>query len=140
MSEAYGPSRPEGTPPPDQQVGTPPPRAHPGVEQARLAAQLLGPAIVDLREEIREARKNHRTEFIILISAFAAGFLVLAGMAIEAYRWSHDDMIAEIARINTRLDRVEQQQSASQDTLVRADTKLEDLLARIPPIQTPLRK
>jgi hypothetical protein len=90
-----------------------------------------------LRKDIREVRSHHRTEFIILLTAFAAAFLILAGMSIGAYRWAREDTTADITGVNGRLDKIESRQAPMNDTLIRVDTKLEDLLARIPPTPTP---
>lgn len=129
---------------PTDAVGAPaegsPPLALAGQAQARLAAELLAPTLDELRKDIREVRSHHRTEFIIVISALATGFLVLAGMSIGAYRWAHDDAAGESTRLSTRVDTMEHSQMVTQETLVRVDTKLEDLLARIPPLATPPRR
>lgn len=140
MSEFRSQYGEEGTPPASSQVGVPPQAPstpHPAANQARLAADLLGPTLEELRKDIREVRAHHRTEFIILLTAFAAAFLVLAGMSIGAYRWARDDALADATRISGLIDKVESRQGATNDTMIRVETKLEDLLARIPPVPTP---
>lgn len=138
MSETFGPQRADGTPPPEQQVGLPPPaRLHPAADQARLAAQLLEPAIGDLRKEIQKIRDDHQRHLLIVLSAFAAGFIALGTMTIGAYRWSHDDLAMASVDLGKRADRLDDKVEKEDATLVRVQTQLEDLLARIPPVPTP---
>jgi hypothetical protein len=53
-------------------------------------------------------------------------FLILSGMLIFGY-----------FKLDDRIVKLEDRVNGFSNTLVRIDTKLEDLLARIPPVQTP---
>jgi hypothetical protein len=82
--------------------------------------------IREFRDDIREIKHDQKTDFRIIIGMFGAGFIAVAGMLIFGY-----------FRVDDRIIKLEDRVNALSTTLVRIDTKLEDLLARIPPTQTP---
>jgi hypothetical protein len=80
-----------------------------------------------LRDDSREIRGRVHTHFLVLIAAFATGFLVLAGMLITGY-FRMDDRTTKLEdRLNTR-----------GISNAKIETKLDDLLQRIPPAVTPV--
>src|ERR1700746_3108815 len=56
--------------------GPAPPTPIPGREQAHQAALLLQPSLDELRKDIREIRGHGRTEFWLMFTGFAAGFIL----------------------------------------------------------------
>lgn len=89
-----------------------------------------GPATVivrEFRDDIREIKRDQKADFRIVISMFGAGVVVVVGMLIYGY-----------FRIDDRITKLEDRVNGMGTTLTRIDTKLEDLLARIPPAQSPL--
>jgi hypothetical protein len=78
-----------------------------------------------LQKNLQETRgdvKDIKTEFRWLMAGFAVGFLALGGMFIAGY-----------LRLEDRIDPVT-------ISTTRIETKLDDLLARIPPAVTPVPK
>jgi hypothetical protein len=79
--------------------------------------------IRSMSEHIRSEATARQSEFRFLIGAFAAGFVILAGMLIFGY-----------FRLS---DRIEALSSSS----VRVETRLDDLAQRLPPAaQTPAHR
>ena len=77
---------------------------------------------------IDEDIKSHRhSDFVFHITVLAAGFLVLGGMLIFGYFRLDDRITKSDDKINTLTNAV-----------TRINTQLEDLLERIPPVQTPV--
>jgi hypothetical protein len=98
-----------------------PPRQFPNVTpdisamagQARLIAQEV---VRTLESKIAEQR---HTDFVFMISVFGIGFIILAGMLIFGY-FRLDDRITGLS-----------------EKMIRVETKLDDLLARIQPTIVP---
>jgi len=72
-----------------------------------------------LKYDVKEIKSHRHSDFVFSISIFAGGFVLLATMLIVGY-FKLEDRIQTLSNI-----------------IIRADTKLEDLLLRIPPIPTP---
>jgi outer membrane murein-binding lipoprotein Lpp len=122
----------------------PPPVELAAAQQAKLAAQMLSPAIDELRNDIREIRGSQRKEFLFLLSALVAGFLVLAGLSINVYNRTNDRLASDVTRLETAIekqsDRIAKQneQMATMNAMLsRIDQRLEDLLH--PPQMPPRR-
>jgi hypothetical protein len=81
-----------------------------------------------------------RTEFFAMISAFGAGFLILAGMCIAAYHWSEDNLSDASTKIVSRIEKLDDKVTLLGTTATRTETKLDDLIARNPPVKQPLRQ
>jgi hypothetical protein len=96
-----------------------PPNISADAGYVRIIVNAIEENVKELRNDVREINSQRHPDFIFYISIFAAGFVVLAGMMIVGYL-KLDDKIGELDR-----------------RLIRVDTKLEDLLQRIPPIPTP---
>ena len=86
--------------------------------------------IVDTVEQAvaKSMRDGKNSDLLFLLSTFAAGFVLLAGMLIFGY-----------LRIDDKLTSLDSKTSGKVDgltvTSTRIETKLEDLLQRIPPVQ-----
>jgi len=109
-----------------------PPKALPNVPpevggsgQTRLIIQAIEPTITELRNEMRDIRRSASSDFKWIIG----GFIIIGGM-----------MIAGYFRLDDRISKLEDKFLTLTTTTTRIDTKLEDLLQRIPPIQTPSRR
>jgi hypothetical protein len=109
-------------PPSSSQVANvPPPPAAFGQARVIIDAIVdeLKQDVREIRQDVREIKGYRHTDFLIYASMFAAGFIALAGMFIVGYL-KLDDRIRVL-----------------NNTSIRVDTKLEDLLQRIPPVPTP---
>lgn len=99
-----------------------PPDISAGAGHLRLVVQ-------ELKDDIRDIKSHRHSDFIVYVSMLAGGFLILAGMLIFGY-----------FKLDDRISRSDDKINALATTSVRIDTKLEDLLQRIPPVSTPLPK
>jgi hypothetical protein len=87
--------------------------------QTRLLINAIDASTRELKDDVRDIKSHRHSDFVYMISVFAAGFILLAGMLITVY---------------LLLDgRIEKLTISS----VRSETKLEDLLQRVPPILPP---
>jgi hypothetical protein len=105
-----------------------PPDLSANAGQARLVVNLED-SIGEIKTDIKEIKSHRHSDFVWLVTVFAAGFLLLAGLFGFGY-FRVDD---KFERLTDKLDKL----TASS---IRADTKLEDLLQRIPPAVTPAPK
>jgi hypothetical protein len=62
-----------------------------------------------------------------LLYVFGAGFVAL----VAVFGWGY-------SRLDDRFTRADERRESMEKTLTRIETKLEDLLQRIPPVQTPV--
>jgi hypothetical protein len=104
---------------PRQFPNVPPPDVA-GSGQTRLLISAIEGALKDLKDDVKDIKSHRHSDFVFHISLLGAGFILLAGMLIAGY-FKLDDRISKIEDASTRID-----------------TKLEDLLARIPPVQAPI--
>jgi hypothetical protein len=79
----------------------------------------------EFKDDIREIKRDQKIDFRIVIGMFATGFVIIAGMLVFGY-----------FRVDDRVIKLEDRVNGLNTTLVRIETKLEDLLARMPPAQT----
>lgn len=114
-------------PKPGQIAETPPADISQGNAQTRIIIAALENRLAGLdstmtilRSDVTEIRTSVHTDFRLLLFVFGGGFLILAGMLIAGYF------------------RLEDKVSASTQAETRIDTRLEDLLLRIPPVATPV--
>ena len=90
-----------------------------GAGQTRLIVDAVKETVAELKADVREIKGHRWSDLLWHIGSFAAGFVLLAGMMLAAYFKLEDRLFT----LSTSATRVE--------------TKLEDLLQRIPPVQTP---
>lgn len=141
QNDSFSPSRPDGSPEPV--VGIPTAVTNEAARTGQIVRAVeaaIHAAMGPIKTDVERIERNGHGNFRWLLFAFAAGFLVLAGMAIEAYRWSHEDTTALATRLDTRYDKVDDRLAGQNATLIEIKTKLGDLLERIPPVPTPIRK
>lgn len=111
---------------PPGQLPNVPPGELPGVAQTRLLIQTLEAALKDVKDDIRDIRSHRHSDFVYTIAMFSGGFVLLAAMLIATY-----------FIIDNRFDKLGEKLDKLSTSFTRVDVKLEDLLARIPPVQTP---
>jgi hypothetical protein len=104
---------------PQQLPNVLPPDISAGTGHLRLIVQ-------ELKDDIKEIKDNRHSDFIFHVNILGGGFLLLAGMIIASYLLLDSRMSKSDDRVNTLTN-----------TSVRIETKLEDLLQRIPPVPTP---
>ena len=90
-----------------------------GAGQLRIITTQLEASIREIRSDIKDIKEHRHSDFRWLITVFAAGFLALATMFIVGYL-RIEDRIEPLSLSNAKID-----------------TKLQDLLARIPPLPLP---
>jgi hypothetical protein len=88
--------------------------------QTRLIVEAVKDTVADLKADIHDIKGHRVSDLRWHIGIFGAGFLVLAGMLITGY-FKLEDRVSALSTASTRVE-----------------TKLDDLLARIPPVQTPV--
>ena len=92
------------------------------VGQTRMIVDAVKESVAELKADVKDIKGHRHTDFVWIIGVFATGFLVLLGAMATAYL-RLDDKVSELSKSQTRME-----------------TRLEDLIARIPPAQTPLPK
>jgi hypothetical protein len=115
---------------PKQFPNVPPPEFSAGAGHARLVVE-------EVKHDIRDIKSDQKTDFRIVVAMYGAGFLALAVGLLSGYMI----LDGKLEKLNDRMDRRTDALSIKLDTLsntaIRADTKLQDLLDRIPPTQIP---
>lgn len=107
------------TPPSDSSITTP---ITGDTAATRVRIKVVEDSVGEIKDDIREIKNHRHTDFVHVMQMLGAGFLVLAGMLISGYFI----LDAKLEKLSSKVD-------ALTATIIRADTKLEDLLARIPP-------
>jgi hypothetical protein len=115
---------------PPQQLPNVPPDVSVAAGQARLLIKAVENAVEELKKDVREIKSHQRTDLVNNAKMFAAGFLILAGMLIYGY-FRLDDRLTKMNEI------LDSRITTLNNIAIRVDTKLEDLLQRIPPVPTP---
>lgn len=106
-----------------------PPDLSANAGQARLVVKALEDSIGEIKTDIKDIKSHRHSDFVWLITVFAAGFLMLAGLFWNGY-----------SRIDDKFERLADKIDKLTASSIRSDTKLEDLLQRIPPAVTPSPK
>ena len=96
----------------------------------RAVQDALRESTADFRRDISEIRGHSRGDFYRLLYIFGAGFVALAIVFGWGYSRLEDRFTAVSTKIEDKVDSLEK-------ALIKVDTKLDDLLARIPPAVTP---
>jgi hypothetical protein len=124
---------PQDSVPPGQFPNVPPPDMSAAAAQTRIIAKEVVQAVElslndvktsvgEIKIDIKTIRDNRWRDFMWHIAALVAAFFVFGTMLVMAY-FRLEDKIALLSISNTRLE-----------------TKLDDLIARIPPVVTPPRR
>lgn len=106
--------------PPRNFPQVPPPDIAAGAGQLRL---IVG----ELKDDIRDIKSHRHSDFVFHVTVLAGGFLLLAGMLIFGY-----------FRLDDRITKSDDKINSLTNQVTRTNTQLEDLLERIPPVQTPV--
>jgi hypothetical protein len=117
--------------PPDDS-GQPPPISPHAAQTGALVRAIqdaLKDSIAELKREISETRTHSREDFHRLLYIFGAGFVAIAVLFAWGYSRLEDRFIAVSTKIDDKVDTLS-------NTVIKVDTKLGDLLERIPPAQT----
>lgn len=93
-----------------------------GAAQAGQIIRGIQDSLSAVQLDIKDLRREAHHDFWSLLKTFGAGFIILGGMLIYGYFRLEDQI--------TALDR----------TLIKVETKLDDLLQRIPPVPTPPKR
>jgi hypothetical protein len=112
--------------------------------QTRELVRALREELGGIRQELSEIKSHARTDHFRVLGALAAGFIVLlTGFAVGYMRV--DDKIDRVSekvedkfdKLSDRLGGIDGKLSTDQGAFVRVQTQLDDLIARIPPVQSP---
>ena len=90
-----------------------------GSGQTRLIVEAVKEGLSDVKRDIKDIKDYRQSDFKYIIGMFAAGFVLLAGMIFTVYM-KIDDKLTTIIQ-----------------STIKTETKLDDLIQRIPPAQTP---
>ena len=104
---------------PRQVAAVTPRDVSPTTPQPRALVKALEDSLKDVKDDVRDIKSHRHSDFVTNMVIFSAGFVLLAGIIIAGY-----------FRLDDKLERLS-------NSSVRVDTKLEDLLQRIPAIPTP---
>ena len=90
-----------------------------GTAQTRQIVEAVRGTVSDLSGEVKSIRDYRYTDLLLHIGAFATGIIIVVTLVLHLYS-KLDDRIQALSTSSTRIE-----------------TKLEDLLQRIPPVQSP---
>jgi hypothetical protein len=105
----------EATPPTNMANVTP---LDSGTAQTRQIVEAVKASIADLASDVKDIRNYRYTDLLLHIGAFAGGIILVVTLVLNVYS-KLDDKIQTLSTASTRME-----------------TKLDDLIARIPPVQT----
>jgi hypothetical protein len=100
-----------------------------GSGHIRLVVAAVENTVGELKGDVKELKSHRHTDFVFMISVFAAGFILLATM-----------IIGEYLLLSNKIDGLSGKIEAIEVSSTRVDTKLDDLLQRIPPVVAPVPK
>jgi hypothetical protein len=90
-----------------------------GAGQTRLIVEAVKESVADLKLDVKEIKGYRFGDLFKYLSALAAAVVLLGGMMIAVY-FKIEDKIHTLSTASTRIEQ-----------------KLDDLILRIPPVQTP---
>jgi hypothetical protein len=100
---------------------------------ARHRIKAVEDGIAEIKSDIKNISDKRHSDFVHLIQAFGGGIVLLVTMMIGAYFI----IDGKLEKVDGKFDKLNERLDQLSITATRADVKLEDLLARIPPIPTP---
>lgn len=143
MARPVSHTREDGIPPASSLEGKPPIGTDglPGAALIGMLSRELKDAMRETRQELRSDMKDLRADISTLkthadnhfyrtLYIFGAGFVAVVLLFAWGYTRADDRQIASSSKTDDRI-------AAQGTALTRIDQKLEDLLARIPPVQAP---
>lgn len=104
----------QGSEPP-KELANVPPNVSAETRQTRLIVKAVEDTVSDIKGDIKDIKSYRHSDFVYIISIFGIGFMTLAAMIVVAY-----------LRIDDKL-------TAINNNAIRTETKLDDLLRRVPP-------
>jgi hypothetical protein len=90
-----------------------------GTAQTRQVVDAVRTTVAELSGEVKSIRDYRYTDLLLHIGAFTTGIIIVVTLVLHLYS-KLDDRIQALSTSSTRVE-----------------TKLEDLLQRIPPVQSP---
>jgi outer membrane murein-binding lipoprotein Lpp len=108
-------------------VATTTPDISTGSAHARDLVEKIEKSIDEIKRDLREYGADRHSDFKYMIAVLGAGFIILGGMLIAGY-----------LRLDDRMDALATKVEALSVTSTRVETKLDDLIARVPPAQAPV--
>jgi ABC-type transporter Mla subunit MlaD len=133
MSEQYGPPRGEGPPPPRSLEGAAPDISAQAAQTRQLVQALenaLRDSMADLRKDVGEIKARSHADYHRLLYIFGAGVAAL----VAVFGWGYNRLDDRLIAVG---DKITDRAAIISTDLARIDQKLDDLIARIPPVPTP---
>ncbi|MGA8614331.1 MAG: hypothetical protein WB760_22175 [Xanthobacteraceae bacterium] len=96
------------------------------VALARLRIKAVEDNVGEIKTDIRDIKNHRHTDFVHIVQALGGGFILLATALVAAY-----------FIIDNKIEKLSEKITGVSTITTRVDAKLEDLLARIPPVPTP---
>jgi len=90
-----------------------------GTAQTRQIVEAVKTTVAELKQDVKDIKEYRYTDLLLHLGVFAAAVVFVAGVIVAVY-FKLDDKITSLSNSN-----------------IKIETKLEDLLARIPPVATP---
>lgn len=87
--------------------------------------------LLEVKSDLARTEARSHTDYFRTLCAFATGFVVLAGMVIESYRWGHDELTSTTAKIEARIDTVEGRIDKRLDKIEDRIDKIDDRMITI---------
>jgi hypothetical protein len=97
----------------------------------RALQEALKESNANLRQDMSEIKTHTRADYHRTIYMFGAGFVLICCLFGWGYTRVDDHLSAAASRLDDKI-------ATLSTTATRIDTKMEDLLARMPPVQTPI--
>jgi hypothetical protein len=138
MSEKREHSGVEGTPTPE---GTPTQLNSDAVrtgQMVRAVQAAVRDGLSDIKTDLVRIESRGDAHFHRLLLIFGAGFLAVASAFGWGYTRMDDHIVASTSRLEDKITRLEDKLATLGNNQTRTDQKLQDLLDRVPPVQTPL--
>jgi hypothetical protein len=98
----------------------------PGTAQTRQIVDAVKATVAGLQDDVKDIRNYRYTDLLLHIGAFAGGIVLVVGMIITVY-----------LRLDDKILGLSEKMQGLSTSQTRIDAKLEDLLQRIPPVQSP---
>jgi len=110
---------------------------------ARVRVQAVEDSVGEIKSDIRDIKDHRHPDFVHLLQIFGGGFVLLASMLIGAYfiiDSKFDKVGVKFDKVDEKFEKLNDRIDKLSTTSTRVDVKLEDLLARIPPVPTPSKR
>ena len=89
-----------------------------GTAQLRIVINTLESTLKEIKVDVNDIKNHRHSDFVFIISVFAAGFVIISGMLIVGYFRLDDKIDGRIKELSTKVDQMTV-------TTTKIDTKLD---------------